>query len=364
MKVTFTKSQLKKVGEKLRHAESLSENDEMILAEFRIGHRSIIESFRNHHNTILEKTKWKDRGILFASRLKKRQTLIHKLASRQQQMDLSRMHDIAGCRLIFLKLKDLNEYRNRFVDRLHVNRHFVRLYNDGRHDYITKPRTTGYRGIHDVYEEVTNDTVKAKIEVQYRTITQHAWATALEIWDQTHLHGAKFGLEDPSIQYLFSLYAELLWRFIDCDDIHSRKKLNLSDEGLYDAIREYERKFKVLSELSKMQRIQTRIRLTADEVLLHRYSLNASWGNTQPLLEARKLSWDMINDDLFEHEISDTSDFVFVQTNPKFLKRAYNNYFDDARGFVKRVRSSMVKLHGSRRFQVFRRPLDEVFLPR
>lgn len=363
MKVSCSKSQLKKIGEKLRHRKTLSNSDEMILAEFRAGHRSIIESFRNHHNTILEKAKWKAKKILFVSRLKKRQTLIHKLSSRQQQMDLSRMNDVAGCRLIFSSLRDLYAYRKKFIDRLSGNRHFVRLYDDARYDYIAHPRNTGYRGIHDVYEENSADNIKAKIEVQYRTVAQHSWATALEIWDQSHSRGAKFGLEDSGIQGLFLLYSELLWRFIDCDVTQDRKKINMSDETLYDEIRKNERRFNVLGQLSKIQRIKARIKLSAaeEEVLLHRYVPNSSLHDS-PLLEARGLSWDMINDELFDQEISDTSDFVFVQTSPKFLKRAYNNYFDDARGFVGKVKLAMKRLYRKRSFQMFRRPLDAVFM--
>lgn len=363
MKLSCSKSQLKKVGEKLRHGIQLSNDEERILAEFRVGHRSIIESFRNRHKTILEKSQWKNKGILFASRLKKRQTLIHKLASRQQQMDLSRMNDIAGCRLIFLTIDDLQTYRTKFIDRLQNNTHFSKLYDNSQYDYIAKPRSTGYRSIHDVYEEISDDVVKAKIEVQYRTFTQHSWATALEIWDQMHLRGAKFGLEDPGIQRLFGLYSELLWRFCDCKYVEERNKITISDEALYDEIRVKERQFGVLAELSKLQRVNTKIALKSEEVLLHRF-INNPIANDAQHLEARQLKWEEIYDGLFENEISDSesSDFVFVQTSPKFLKRAYNNYFDDARGFIKRVKSAMQKLHGSRSFQLFRRQLDPVFL--
>ena len=220
MKINCSKSQLKKVGEKLRHGCTLSEQEETILAEFRSGHRKILKAFRRYHDTLHKSSRWKTTEILFASRLKKRDTLIHKLRSRYQQMDLSRMNDVAGCRFIFQTQQELNAYRKEFIKRLERNKHFIRLHA-GQYDYSKSPSPTGYRGIHDVYEEKTEDRVKAKIEVQYRTLTQHSWATSLEIWDQIHsngVNGAKFGRENPRIQNLFCLYSELLWRTFDCQN--------------------------------------------------------------------------------------------------------------------------------------------------
>ena len=364
MKTSFTKSQLKKVGEKLRHHVPLSPKEELILAEFRLGHRSIIEAFRNHHKTLLDRSKWKERGILFVSRLKKRNTLVNKLADRQRQMDISRMHDIAGCRLIFLNLKHLLSYRNRFVQRVISTKHYVHLRADN-YNYLIHPRDTGYRGIHDVYEEeLPGDQLKAKIEIQYRTITQHAWSTALEIWDQSHLCGAKFGLEDKGIQELFMLYAELLWRFNDFDPDSGqfkREHVDLDDGDLYHRIRKQERELHVLRYLRDLKRVKAKIAIKGEDVLLHRYT-RISGGGSTTALEARQLTWDAVQSELFEKELDETNDFVFVQASSRVLRRAYNNYFDDAGGFVSKVCVAMKRLHGCRSFMSFRRDLDPVFV--
>lgn len=364
MKTSFTKAQLKKVGEKLRHHEPLSYAEEQILAEFRLGHRNIIEAFRNHHKTILNRSRWKDRGILFVSRLKKRNTIVNKLADRQRQMDLSRMHDIAGCRLIFLDLNHLLNYRNRFIQRVISKNHYTHLRAE-KYNYLINPRDTGYRGIHDVYEEdATVDQVKAKIEIQYRTISQHAWASALEIWDQSHSHGAKFGLEDDGVQELFMLYAELLWRFNDynLDAIQfKREYVDLDDGALYHRIRKLEREYHVLKYLRDLKQVKTKIAIKGEDVLLHRYARNC--GNDGAFaIEARQLTWDAVRSELFVKELDEASDFVFVQASRSVLRKAYNNYFDDARGFVRRVCAAMKQLHGNRTFMSFRRRLDSVFV--
>jgi hypothetical protein len=50
-------------------------------------------------------------------------------------------------------------------------------------DYITQPRDSGYRGIHLIYTYLSdrNPTHNGlKVEVQLRSVLQHAWATAVE----------------------------------------------------------------------------------------------------------------------------------------------------------------------------------------
>ena len=359
MQCDFSKSQLKNIGQKLRHGICLSDFEESLLAQFRMGHRNIIEAFRQSHKSILEKAKWRDRGIFFASRLKKRNTLITKLSNRHTQMDLTRMHDIAGCRVVFLCLADLMRYRNRFMRQISDANHYARLDGSERYDYIQHPRETGYRGIHDVYEENAGEPIRAKIEVQYRTITQHAWATALEIWDQAHGGGAKFGAEQSGVQRLFCLYAELLWRYSDCKDDALRNTLDISNENLYRCIRDGERKFGVLKYLAGLQKIDAKVMAQGEDILLHRIVPPEKEGGNG--LVARQMEWDVIQEKLFALELNNSDDLVFVQAKPKVLKRAYNNYFDDASGFVRKVRRAMTVLSESRRFLWFRQPLDPVF---
>src|SRR5262249_20690846 len=51
-------------------------------------------------------------------------------------------------------------------------------------NYIDRPQSTGYRGIHLIYRFTSTSTLSAcsglKIEVQLRSPLQHAWATAVE----------------------------------------------------------------------------------------------------------------------------------------------------------------------------------------
>lgn len=363
MNIDCSKSQIKKIGEKLRHNELLSECEEKILATFRRGHQYIIESFRNKHKSLMMNAKWKKHEILFATRLKKRQTLINKLSSRHNEMDLTRMNDIAGCRLIFTSIEDLNSYRNEFNKKFANDKIFHKYNDDEKYNFIDKPRDTGYRGIHDVYEEISKgNNIKAKIEIQYRTTTQHSWATALEIWDQDHKNGAKFGLENTNVQKLFSLYSELLWRFHDCNDQKHRNKINISDEDLYKTIRNMERELGVLKFLTEKQVAKTNFKANKNTsmILLKRTKDDEKQNSSS--LEAKPSSWESINEELFIQELQSEDDLVLVQTNPKTLKRAYNNYFNDPRRFIKKVRTAMQQLYLQRRFLTFRNQLDSIFI--
>ena len=86
-------------------------------------------------------------------------------------------------RLIFDSLRELDEFRADF----HHARFFHKRRNEAdKYDYIKTPKGTGYRGIHDVYVYDVNSRIGTRleglfVEIQYRTLVQHAWATAVEV---------------------------------------------------------------------------------------------------------------------------------------------------------------------------------------
>jgi putative GTP pyrophosphokinase len=74
-------------------------------------------------------------------------------------MDLVRMDDVAGCRVIFPDIKSLYTFR----EGLHKARFKHKLRNDlDKWDYIKHPKATGYRGVHDVFEYDVNSEYGAK----------------------------------------------------------------------------------------------------------------------------------------------------------------------------------------------------------
>lgn len=100
-------------------------------------------------------------------RLKRFDTIVDKLTERETSMDLSRMHDIGGCRVVLNgPLADLYRLKDDIESSWEVRE---------SRDYIEEPRESGYRAIHVV---LLRDCLP--IEVQIRNETMHSWAQAVE----------------------------------------------------------------------------------------------------------------------------------------------------------------------------------------
>nr|WP_269145004.1 RelA/SpoT domain-containing protein [Pseudosulfitobacter pseudonitzschiae] len=136
----------------------------------------------------------RQKDVTVAQRLKRRVTIYDKL-KRRPNFSLTEMQDIAGCRLIFKNIAELTSFRESYLGARFKHK---LLTDDDRFDYILKPKADGYRGLHDVYEyraarESGEPWNKLRIELQYRTIYQHAWATAVEVAGLLTENEHKFG---------------------------------------------------------------------------------------------------------------------------------------------------------------------------
>ena len=156
-----------------------SNEDWLVMENWRNSHSYIINTFRTTLGRNIPATKKKK--IILAQRLKRLSTIVDKLTTGRAK-DLATMNDLAGCRLIFGSIKDLNLYRKK----LHKASFKHRRINGDRYNYISEPKSTGYRGIHDVYSyDVNSQGGKIYngllIEIQYRTNVQHAWANKSEV---------------------------------------------------------------------------------------------------------------------------------------------------------------------------------------
>lgn len=165
-KPNYSKSRVSLAGANVRNS-CASEQDTLIIENWRASHNHILNSWQA---TLRNRCKGKE--IVFAQRLKRRATVFNKL-QREPNMALARMHDIAGCRLIFKNIKELNEYR----DSLHHSRMKHKRKSPDGYNYIDMPANSGYRGVHDVYEynnimrkDRPQDWNGLLVEIQYRTI--------------------------------------------------------------------------------------------------------------------------------------------------------------------------------------------------
>lgn len=109
-------------------------------------------------------------------RVKRARSIISKLA-KESSMRLTQMQDIGGCRAVLESVEQVYALREQF-QRSRSLHEFV-----SEDDYIAQPKNSGYRGIHLVYRFKSRSRPEHNrllFEIQLRTRTQHAWATAVE----------------------------------------------------------------------------------------------------------------------------------------------------------------------------------------
>lgn len=115
-------------------------------------------------------------SALVVQRLKRARSILAKLG-REASMRLTQMQDIGGCRAVVGSIKEVYALREEYR-RSRSLHEFV-----SEDDYITNPKPSGYRSLHLIYRfrSIGHPQYnRLMFEVQLRTITQHAWATAVE----------------------------------------------------------------------------------------------------------------------------------------------------------------------------------------
>lgn len=202
-----SKSAVKKAGDRIRKQED-SWEDFDILNRWRAAHGYLINTFQANL-----RNRTRNQNMPVAQRLKRAATIIDKLRQGRSK-DLSTMQDIAGVRIVFPDVSTMRDFRVKF----HQTRAKHELANDvDRYDYLKTPKASGYRGIHDVYRYVAGTTSGSawnglQIEIQYRTLVQHAWATAVELSDVLTQNRTKFSQGSADNTRFFQICSELLAR--------------------------------------------------------------------------------------------------------------------------------------------------------
>ena len=175
----YSKRQINEAGDTIRSEDSTEQEKNaalVIVDNWRVAHAYPLHVFYMNLRRKAESTP----RILVAERLKRLDSIVSKL-QREKGMQLYRMQDIGGCRMILPSLEDVYTYSQDFQkSRI---RHELKKVND----YIQNPKRSGYRSLHLIYRFKTDTPEKEifnqypmQIELQFRTHLQHIWATALE----------------------------------------------------------------------------------------------------------------------------------------------------------------------------------------
>lgn len=163
---------------------------------------NVIRPWRHAHAYPLQKASANLRSYVrsvpdaqVSQRLKKFATIVDKL-SRFDQMKLSRMEDVGGCRVV---VPDMNASRD-LARRLKKNWTIKR-----DRDYVLDPKPDGYRARHLVAIKDGRF-----IEVQIRTALQDFWANTVERDGRKAGVGLKFGEGSPAVREQYRQISELM----------------------------------------------------------------------------------------------------------------------------------------------------------
>ena len=327
-----SKGLINRAGQAFRDHRDLTEQELHSFNSWRGAHKYILNTFQANLRSRTRGT-----TIIVAQRLKRRHTIVDKL-SRQPRMQLARMDDVAGCRMIFDSIPALSEFRAKF----HKARFRHKRKNDkDKYNYITNPRFTGYRGIHDIYEYMVR-TEEGKpyngllLELQYRTQVQHAWATSVEVVGRVTANQPKVEKGDQRYIEFFRLASEIIAR------VHEKTY------SCYKNLAQVEL-------IARFEALDADIHLVRMLHSLHTIYQSAKGGNLI-------LQFSQHGGDLLIHEVADQEateayfqlekdnpgdDIVLVSADTfDQVRSAYRNYFSDPRDFLNYLHEASQSLGG------------------
>ena len=301
-------------------------------------HNYPLNVFKKRLKRVSEKI---DPKALSAQRLKRVSSILNKLKRRYSNnkptMKLTQMQDIAGCRVVLSDLKLVKELYNKYYSNGNLKHKKIK-----ENDYITNPKSDGYRSIHIIYK-YQSDKKKTKyngllVEIQIRSKLQHIWATAVETVDFFTKQAIKSNQGEDNWKIFFKLvssaFAKLEKSTIIPNTPIDEKKLYL----------EIKQKANELDVIKKMKHWMKSIKSFDDfknkknmyfyllelDTVLERLNISAFTKKQEKkallaYLEAEKKIYNKKDYDV-----------VLVSAdNVNNLKKAYPNYFLDTKEFLK-----------------------------
>lgn len=331
-----SKSRVNKAGDNIRLGIGTSE-DLHVIDDWRAAHRAVLNTFKAN---LLRRTRAK--GVTFAQRHKRKRTIFDKLM-RFPSMSLSRMDDVAGCRLIFKDISELYKFRSDF-HKARFNHKRRNAEDKDKYDYIKRPKLTGYRGVHDVYEYDVNSVVGKPlaglyVEVQYRTLVQHAWATAVEVIGFITESQPKFQQGDTRYEDAMRLASEILAR---AHEQQTGPLPDLTDRELTTRFLAADKELSLLKMLRGLNAADKAVSSKQNAILIFSEGSPLEIRQFRDAPDALRALFEL------EKQMPDR-DIVLVRANTsEDVRLAFRNYFSDARDFIHLVEDGCTKLSNSK----------------
>ena len=199
----LSRRQIDRLGERLR--EWATAEDRALLADYR-------ETFLNAQLLVMYDMGRLGIGQPDGGRLKRPESVIAKL-ERDSRIRLSRMQDIAGCRLV----SENKSEQDKIYARLQTDFEIYRAYD------IRENPHSGYRAVHVVIRR--DDRF---VEVQIRTRNQREWARLSEL-ATSYDSSVKYGGGGDVIRRALDDLSDVYWA---CDCTNETPPANAADEVL------------------------------------------------------------------------------------------------------------------------------------
>jgi len=337
----FSSSVTDSAGDILKNASSTDEEKNKalkILSNWRAAHSYPMHIFKKRLKSVSEKI---DKGALSAQRLKRVPSIIKKLNrsydGNKPTMKLTQMQDIAGCRVVMSNVKLANELYQKYYIKGDLKHKKV-----NEKDYISHPKTDGYRSIHLVYR-YSSDKGKEEyngllIEVQIRSKLQHLWATAVETVDFFTSQAIKSNEGQVDWIAFFKLVSSAFAQFENCPIVPQTPE---NKQEIYSLIRQKEKELQVRSKMKhwtntirqfdqlkneeKSQFFLLELDTIQEKLTISSYSKRNEQKAISDYAQAEKRIYGRKEYDVVLVGADTTQD----------LKKAYPNYFLDTREFLK-----------------------------
>ena len=274
-----------------------------------------------------------------AQRLKRLPTIINKL-NRYPSMHLARMQDIGGVRGIVNTIREVRELQKQYQDKTRFTHELVR-----EDDYISNPKSDGYRGVHLVYK-YNNSLARygsaaqykgLLLELQLRTKLQHTWATAVETMGTFKGKSFKSHEGDKDWIEFFALVGSAFAHVEGTALIPQCATMNALET--YEAVAAAESKLRVLEQIRGLSVAANAIHTQGIGGYYNLIVLDSSKKTVQ-IRSYSKAQLQVATSQYAELEAMNLKDIDLVLVSAgrlKSLKTAYPNYFLDVRDFIEKV---------------------------
>ncbi|MEK6899653.1 MAG: RelA/SpoT domain-containing protein [Nanoarchaeota archaeon] len=277
-----------------------------------------------------------------AQRLKRFFAIYYKLDRSKRgilrKLTLFQMQDLGGCRAILSNVNFVKPFCDKCFLKAKTKHKLIT-----NHDYIAKPRPSGYRGVHLVYQYFSDKPGKKEysgllIEIQIRSKLQHLWATADETIGIFIDESIKSSEAKPEWLEFFKLVSSAFALMEKCPLVENTPQ---DEKELYLMIKQKEAELEVIKKLKSWKRgiheTQELKKKGKFQYYLLELNIPKEELSVTPFTEAERIKAIEKYAEIEKRNLNKKEYNVVLVSADKTsdLQKTYTNYYGDTDEFVK-----------------------------